>query len=268
MSQTGATAVRDLAADDQEPVLPKVSKDHLGERPPVRTAYWDFVSNATLLRVFALATAGLLAVALWMALFYAPREMMMGDAQRIFYFHVPSAWIGFLAFFVVFIASLLFLRTRQRRWDALALASAEIGVIFTTLVLLTGPLWAKVVWGVFWVWDARLTTTLILWLIYVAYLMLRSSAEGERRQRFAAVLGIVGFLDVPLIYLSVSWWRTMHPGYVATEPGGLAPQMTQTLMVALASFTALFALLLVTRLRLEQVRDRLSVLRAQSEGER
>ncbi|MCL4394721.1 MAG: cytochrome c biogenesis protein, partial [Chloroflexi bacterium] len=91
-----------------------------------------------------------------------------------------------------------FLRTRQRRWDALALASAEIGVVFTTLVLLTGPLWAKVVWGVFWVWDARLTTTLILWLIYVAYLMLRSSAEGERRQRFAAVLGIVGFLDVPL----------------------------------------------------------------------
>ncbi len=180
------------------PKVPKVSKDHLGERPPVRTVYWDFVSNAALLRVLALATAGLLAVALWMALFYAPREMMMGDAQRIFYFHVPSAWIGFLAFFVVFTASLLFLRTRQRRWDALALASAEIGVVFTTLVLLTGPLWAKVVWGVFWVWDARLTTTLILWLIYVAYLMLRSSAEGERRQRLAAVLGIVGFLDVPL----------------------------------------------------------------------
>ncbi len=191
-----------------------------------------------------------------------------GRCAAHFYFHVPSAWIGFLAFFVVFIASLLFLRARQRRWDALALASAEIGVVFTTLVLLTGPLWAKVVWGVFWVWDARLTTTLILWLIYVAYLMLRSSAEGERRQRFAAVLGIVGFLDVPLIYLSVSWWRTMHPGYLATEPGGLAPQMTQTLMVALASFTVLFALLLVARLRLEQARDRLSVLRAQSEGER
>jgi heme exporter protein C len=123
-----------------------------------------------------------------------------------------------------------------------------------------------VVWGVFWVWDARLTTTLILWLIYIGYLMLRSTAEGERRARFAAVLGIVGFLDVPLIYLSVSWWRTMHPGYVATESGGLAPQMTQTLMVALASFTLLFALLLVARLRLEQTRDHLNVLRARAEG--
>lgn len=218
-----------------------------------------------LLRGLAVATAVVLALALWMALFYAPREMMMGDAQRIFYFHVPSAWIGFLAFFIVFVASLAFLRTRQRRWDALALSSAEIGVVFTTLVLLTGPLWAKPVWGVYWVWDARLTTTLILWLIYVGYLMLRTTAEGERRARFAAVLAIVGFLDVPLIYLSVSWWRTMHPGYVATEPGALAPQMAQTLMVALASFTVLYALLLVARLRLEQVRDRLNALQARSE---
>lgn len=233
--------------------------------------YWNFLRDRTgarFLRALALLTAITLLIALWMALFYAPREMMMGDAQRIFYFHVPSAWIGFLAFFVVFVASLLFLRTRQRRWDALALASAEIGVIFTTLVLLTGPLWAKVAWGAFWVWDARLTTTLILWLIYVAYLMLRSTTENERRARFAAVLGIIGFIDVPLIYLSVSWWRTMHPGYVVSEPGGLAPQMTQTLIVALVSFTLLFALLLVARLRLEQARDRLLALRAESEGER
>ena len=243
-----------------------VPKTAANERLPTPMIYWQFVNSSALVRALALSTAGMLIVALWMALFYAPREMMMGDAQRIFYFHVPSAWIGFLAFFVVFLASLLFLRTRQRRWDALAQASAEIGVVFTTLVLLTGPLWAKVVWGVFWVWDARLTTTLILWLIYIGYLMLRSSAEGERRSRFAAVLGIVGFLDVPLIYLSVSWWRTMHPGYVATESGGLAPQMTQTLMVALASFTLLFALLLVARLRLEQLRDGLNVLRAQAEG--
>lgn len=238
------------------------------ERSPARKAYWGFIQNPLLLRVLALLTAGALVLALWMALFYAPREMMMGDAQRIFYFHVPSAWIGFLAFFIVFVASLLFLRTRERRWDALAMASAEIGIVFTTLVLLTGPLWAKVVWGVFWVWDARLTTTLILWLIYVGYLMLRSAADNERRSRFAAVLGIVGFLDVPLIYLSVSWWRTMHPGYVATEPGGLAPAMTQTMMVALLSFTLLFTLLLISRLRLEQAQDRLNLLRAQVEGGR
>ena len=235
-----------------------------------RELYWSFLRDETglcLVRVLAVLTAITLISALWMALFYAPREMVMGDAQRIFYFHVPSAWIGFLAFFVVFVASLLFLRTRQRRWDALALASVEIGVVFTTLVLLTGPLWAKVAWGAFWVWDARLTTTLILWLIYIAYLMLRSTAESERRARFAAVLGIIGFLDVPLIYLSVSWWRTMHPGYVVSEPGGLAPPMTQTLMVALVSFTLLFALLLVARLRLEQARDLLTALRARSEDE-
>lgn len=236
-----------------------------GQSRPVTE--WAWVNNATVARVLAVLTAAFLGLALWMALFYAPREMMMGDAQRIFYFHVPSAWIGFLAFFFVFVGSLLYLRTRARRWDMLAQASAEIGVVFTTLVLLTGPLWAKVVWGVYWVWDARLTTTLILWLIYIGYLMLRSTAEGERRARFAAVLGIIGFLDVPLIYLSVSWWRTMHPGYVATEPGGLTPAMTQTLMVALASFTLLFALFLVFRLRLEQIHDRISVLRAQSEGE-
>lgn len=248
-----------------------VLKSAAHEWPLARESYWTFLSDATaprVLRVLALLTAITLAFALWMALFYAPREMMMGDAQRIFYFHVPSAWIGFLAFFVVFVASLVFLKTRQRRWDALSLASAEIGVVFTTLVLLTGPLWAKVAWGAFWVWDARLTTTLILWLIYVGYLMLRSSAEGERRARFCAVLGIVGFLDVPLIYLSVSWWRTMHPGYVVSEPGGLAPQMAQTLWVALLAFTLLYALLLVARLRLEQVRDRLARLRAASEGER
>ena len=241
------------------------------EQQSERQAYWGFLGTAETprwWRVLAVLTAGVLVLAVWMALFYAPREMMMGDAQRIFYFHVPSAWIGFLAFFIVFLASFAYLRTRQRRWDALAMASAEIGIVFTTLVLLTGPLWAKVVWGVFWVWDARLTTTLILWLIYIGYLMLRSTAEVERRSRFAAVLGIVGFIDVPLIYLSVSWWRTMHPGYVATEPGGLAPQMTQTLIVALASFTLLYVLMLAARLRLEQARDHLGVLRARAEGER
>jgi heme exporter protein C len=189
----------------------------------------------------------------------------MGDAQRIFYFHVPSAWVGFLAFFIVFLASLMFLWKRERKWDALALSAAEIGVVFTTLVLLTGPLWAKKAWGAFWVWDARLTTTLILWMIYIGYLMLRNSSEGERRQRFAAVLAIVGFLDVPIIYLSVELWRTMHPTLLITESGGLAPQMTQTLMVALLSFTLLFVFLLIQRVRLEQTRDQVNFLREAGE---
>lgn len=227
-------------------------------------AYWKFLDDARIVpmaRVIGVLALLNIAIGLWMALFYAPMERTMGDAQRIFYFHVPSAWIGFLAFFVVFVASIMFLVKRERRWDALALSAAEIGVVFTTLVLLTGPLWARKAWGVFWVWDARLTTTLILWLIYIGYLMLRATAETERRARFAAVLAIIGFLNVPLIFVSVQIWRTMHPQLIVTEPGGLAPQMTQTLMVCLLSFTWLFAYLLIQRVRLEQARDRVHALR-------
>lgn len=226
--------------------------------------YWSFLDEKRItpiargIGVLALLN---IAVALYMALFYAPMEKTMGDAQRIFYFHVPSAWVGFFAFFIVFLASLMYLWRRERRWDALALSAAEIGVIFTTLVLLTGPLWAKKAWGAFWVWDARLTTTLILWMIYVGYLMLRSTAESERRARFCAVLGIVGFLDVPIIYLSVEWWRTQHPELLIGKPGGLEPAMMQTLMVALLSFTLLFVFLLIQRVRLEQARDQVNFLR-------
>ena len=230
--------------------------------------YWKFLDTARIkpiVRIIGGVAVVNIAVALYMAIFYAPREVTMGDAQRIFYFHVPSAWIGFLGFFVVFIASLMYLRKRERKWDALALSAAEIGVVFTTLVLLTGPLWAKAAWGAFWVWDARLTTTLILWMIYVGYLMLRGSAEGDRRARFAAVLAIVGFLDVPIIYFSVDLWRTMHPTLLITETGGLAPQMTQTLMVALLSFTLLFVFLLIQRVRLEQARDQVEFLRQAGE---
>ena len=233
-------------------------------KPNLAGRYWKFLDGARvklLVRVLGSLALVNIAIALYMALFYAPREVTMGDAQRIFYFHVPSAWIGFLAFFIVFIASLMYLRTRERKWDALALSAAEIGVVFTTLVLLTGPLWAKKAWGAFWVWDARLTTTLILWMIYVGYLMLRGSAEGDRRARFAAVLAIVGFLDVPIIYISVELWRTMHPTLLINDAGGLAPQMTQTLMVALLSFTLLFVFLLIQRVRLEQARDQVNFLR-------
>ena len=207
-----------------------------------------------------------IAIGLYMALFYAPMEKTMGDAQRIFYFHVPSAWIGFLAFFVVFVASVMFLWKRERKWDALALSAAEIGVVFITLVLLTGPIWARKAWGVFWVWDARLTTSLILWMIYIGYLMLRSSAESERRARFSAVLAIIGFIDVPIIFISVQIWRTMHPELLVGSEGGLAREMTQTLMVCLLSFTWLFAHLLLQRLRLEQAREQLNVLREETAG--
>jgi heme exporter protein C len=244
--------------------MDRMSQAIVSETTTVDKLYWRWLADekiTPIVRVIGIIAILNIAVGLYMALFYAPTERTMGDVQRIFYFHVPSAWIGFLAFFVVFVASIMFLWKRERKWDALALSAAEIGVVFITLVLLTGPMWAKKAWGVFWVWDARLTTSLILWMIYIGYLMLRSTAENERRARFAAVLAIVGFIDVPIIFVSVQIWRTMHPELLIGSEGGLAPQMTQTLMVCLLSFTWLFAYLLIQRLRLEQARDHVNVLR-------
>ncbi len=152
-------------------------------------------------------------VALVAALVLAPREATMGDIQRLFYFHMPSAWIALgPAFTVVFALSIAYLVTGKMVYDRWAGASAEIGVIFTTITLMTGPMWAKPVWGVYWTWEPRLTTTLVLWFIYVGYLLLRSIAgEGPRRARLSAVYGIVGWIDVPIVFLSIWLWRTIHP---------------------------------------------------------
>ncbi|MBN1559259.1 cytochrome c biogenesis protein CcsA [candidate division KSB1 bacterium] len=185
---------------------------------------------------------------LYMALIYAPTEKSMGAVQRIFYFHVPSAWVSFIAFGVVAVASFLFLRSGAAKWDLLARSAAEVGMLFLTLVLLTGPLWAKPVWGVYWTWDARLTTSFILWLIYMAYLMLRSYVvDRERGARFAAVFGIIGFLDVPIVYMSIRWWRTLHPSAViaGSDGSGLESSMLQTLLVCVVAFTLLFITLLI-----------------------
>ncbi|MBD3378105.1 cytochrome C assembly protein [candidate division KSB1 bacterium] len=187
-----------------------------------------------------------ISVALWAAFMYAPTEATMGHVQRIFYFHVPSAWVSFIAFFIVCIASIVFLKTGSIKWDRLAATSAEIGVLFITIVLITGPLWAKPVWGTFWTWDARLTTSLILWLIYVAYLMVRNyTQDKERGARFAAVFGIIGFVDVPIVYLSIRWWRTLHPAPVIGGGGGLDPTMLTTLLISVFAFTLLYIVLMV-----------------------
>ena len=190
---------------------------------------------------------------------YAPTERLQGPVQRIFYVHVPLAWIAYLAFFVVFVASGLYLWKRSPRWDRLARASAEIGVVCTTLVLVTGSLWAKPIWGTWWSWDARLTTTLVLWLIYLAYLVLRAYVEEPgRAARYAAVLGIVGFVDVPIIHQSVVWWRTLHPGpTVVQESGGtgLPPAMLTTLALSLVAFTLMYVYLLLEKLHIERTRD-------------
>lgn len=195
---------------------------------------------------------------LYMVFGVAPTEATMGVVQKIFYFHVPSAWVAFFAFLWVFVFSLAYLLRRDKRWDTRAASAAEIGVLFCTLVLITGPIWAKPVWGVWWTWDARLTLTLVLWLIYVAYLMLRHYVTDlERRATFSAVLGVVGFVDVPLVYFSIRWWRTQHPQPVMAggENSGLDPLMLTTLLVCTTAFVLFFFALLRYRVRLQNLRD-------------
>ena len=199
---------------------------------------------------------------------FVPTEKTEGPIQRIMYLHIPSAWLAFFAFFIVFISSILFLWKKEREWDIYAHASAEIGVVFCSLVLITGPIWAKPIWGTWWVWDARLTSTLILWLIYVAYLMLRSQTEaGSMRARYAAVLGIVGFLNIPFIHFSVLWWRTFHPQpKVISAEGfgkGMDTSMLTTLGISLCAFTLLYFLLMGQRIRLERLKDEVDRLKRQ-----
>jgi heme exporter protein C len=196
----------------------------------------------------------LIIIALGMVFFYVPTVTQNGIpfAQRIFYFHVPVDWVAFLSFFIVFIASIAYLRTRDQKWDNIAHSSAELGIVFTSLMLLTGMIWARPAWGVYWVWDPRLTTALVLWFIYVAYLLVRSYAGEEvRGARFAAVLGIVGFIDVPIVALAIVLWRTQHPAPLVFE-GGLDGSMMATLMVSLAAFTCLFVTLLRARFTLRK----------------
>ena len=156
-------------------------------------------------------TACLLSYGLYQALVVAPKELTMGDVQRIFYYHVPSAWTAFILFFINFIASVWYLIKRTETADIVAVVSAEVGVVFCTVVLVTGPLWARPVWGIWWTWDVRLTSTLVLWLIYVSYLMLRRFSASGQTPVMAAALAIFGALDVPLVYFSIWFFRTQHP---------------------------------------------------------
>lgn len=215
--------------------------------------------------IFWLAAAAI-AAALCAVYFYVPTERTEGVVQRIMYIHIPSAWISFFAFFVVFACSILYLWKKDREWDIYAHASAEIGVLFCSLVLITGPIWAKPIWGAWWVWDARLTSTLVLWLIYVAYLMLRAQTEeGSMRAKYAAVVGIVGFLDIPLIHFSVLWWETFHPKpKMITSEGlgtGMELSMVITLMISLAAFTLIYFMLMGQRVRIEKMKDEIDSLK-------
>ena len=227
-------------------------------RLPVGWARLPRLSGLDLLGVVAFLMVG---VTLAMAFLYAPFELTQGDPQRVFYVHLPMAIAAYLSFLVVFVASILYLWKRSIKHDILARSAAEVGVLFLTLVIISGGFWGLGTWGTFWQWEPRLTFTFILWLIYVAYMMLRHAADDrERMARYAAVLGIIGFIDVPLIFMSVYLWRGLHP-----EPAGMPRDIAVTFLVGLVAFVLLFVYLVVRRYRIDRERERIEDFRASLE---
>ena len=211
-----------------------------------------------------LAVAGVLGMLVlhWMVFFWVPTEANQGVIQRIFYVHMPSAVVAFLAFGIVALCSAVYLWLGDDHLDQAAVAAAEGGMVFTTIVLLTGPLWGRIAWGTYWTWEPRLTLTLLLWFIYLGYFLVRSSTENpERGKRFAAVVGIIGALDIPLIHVSVLWFRSLHPTPVVIKPEGptLATPMLATLMVGLGSLLLLFLGMFLMRYTVEVARHTLDV---------
>jgi heme exporter protein C len=220
-------------------------------------------------RLFPIVVFVAMLAALYLVFMVVPNEREMGIVQRIFYFHVSSAWVAFLGFFVVAGASGVYLWNGSRGADRLAAAAAESGVLFCTFVLVTGPIWARPIWGAWWTWDPRLTMTVILWTIYASYLLLRAFGGGEDQiSRYAAVLGIVGAIDIPLIVVSVRLWRGMHPAVMMSRDpqGGLRdPFMRLTLLVAATAFLLVYAWLLLVRLRTLRLADRVAELARERE---
>jgi len=220
----------------------------------------DVIPVSTVLGVFLL-----LSVASYGALVWAPEERTMGLIQRIFYFHLASGWTFFVAFFLVFVGSVAYLRTRNVKWDWLSVASAEVGLAFVTVVLVTGPIWAKPVWGIWWTWDARLTSTFLLWVLFVSYLVLRTLVDDpERRGVVSAVFGIFACLDVPLVYFSIWWFRTQHPQPVIGGGGSLDPRMWRVVLLCWAATLAVMALLIRLRYRLEALRAEVDGIRLEA----
>lgn len=213
------------------------------------------MNNRLLLWQRVLGWLALLMVAadVYFVFFYAPTEKYMGDVQRLMYYHVATAWNAYLAFGLVLIFSILYLWRREERFDHWAVSAAEVGVLFTTLVLVTGPLWARPVWNAWWKWDdPRLTATLILWLVYIAYLILRTSIQGQRGKRIAAVFGIIGFADVPIVHFSVQWWSSFHPQVISSQGVNMTGEMVVTLVFTSLAFMVLFFFLLLARVNLEK----------------
>lgn len=218
----------------------------------------------------------LMLIALYMALVWAPDAANLTApaerfAQRIFYFHVPSAWVGFLAFIISAFGSIMYLITRKQKWDIWALSSVEIGLAFFTMVMLSGPIWAKPTWNVWWTWDPRLTISTISWLLYIGYIMLRGAIDNpERQARFAAIYAIIASLSIPLNWMAIRWWRTIHPAVMA--PGknadaaggfGMTESIQYTLMFCLLAFTVFYVTLMYHRVKLENMKRYVDTLKQQ-----
>ncbi len=219
------------------------------------------------LKILNGVTAVLLLVALCLVFLYAPREAIMGDVQRVFYFHVSAGWVGGLAFLVTAVAGVIYLIRRQSRWDLLAVASVEIGIVFTFINIASGSIWARPAWNTWWTWDPRLVTATIMELLYVAYLMLRQGIDDpDRRARFGSVYGLAAFLSVPITFLSIRFFRTIHPVVIGSnDPSAqgafdMTPRMLQAFLFSLLTFTFVYVTLVWHRVRLgrlaEQVEQR------------
>jgi heme exporter protein C len=225
-------------------------------------------STPRLLTILDIVAVILLLLATAMVFFYAPMEAVMGQVQRVFYFHVAAGWVGMLSFLVAAIAGVAYLINNDRKWDVVGLSAIEIGIVFAFINIVTGSIWAYPIWNTWWTWDPRLTTATVMELIYIAYLMLRQGVEDpDRRSRFGAVYAIVGFLSVPLTFFSARLFRTIHPVVIGTDAAGaqgdfdMTPKMLQTFMFSLFTFSFIFADLLWHRIRLGRLGEMVEQLR-------
>jgi heme exporter protein C len=185
----------------------------------------------------------------------APKERVMGLVQKIFYYHVSAGWIGLFAFFILFIASILYLATRDEKWDIICHSTGRIGVLFTSIVLMTGPIWAKAVWNTWWTWDPRLTSTLLLWFLYVGYLKLRKFiGDNQNKMSYAAIFGIIAFIDVPIVFFSIRWWQSIHPVLFTGTGFNMSRAMLPAFFTSLLAFTLLFLFMLDYDMKLERLR--------------
>ena len=220
------------------------------------------------LKILNWITGAVFAVSLYLVFFYAPREAIMGDVQRVFYYHVAAGWVGALAFLVAAVAGVIYLARKDRKWDKVAFASVEIGVIFTFINIVSGSIWARPIWNTWWTWDPRLVTATIMELIYIAYIMLRQGVEDpDRRARFGAVYSIIGFISVPITFLSIRIFRTIHPVVVgsgdptATGAFDMTPQMRVAFFFSLFTFTFIYASLFWHRLRMQNLSEKVEQLK-------